>query len=79
VYAYAMTLFYVYVREAPWKDLSLDEIERLAIAGERPEIPSTKFNIPKKIEDLIRQCWSQDPSDRPGFDEIHEILLNAIE
>ena len=79
VYAYAMTLFYVYVREAPWKDLSIDEIERLAITGERPEIPSTKFDIPKKIEDLITSCWNQDPNGRPSFAEILEILTNAIE
>ena len=76
VYAYAMTLFYVYVREAPWKDLTLNEIERLAIAGERPEIPSTKFDMPKKIEDLIKFCWNHGPSDRPSFAEILEILLN---
>jgi serine/threonine protein kinase len=77
VYAYAMTLFYVYTREAPWKDLSIDVIERLAIAGERPEIPSTKFDIPKKIEGLIKVCWSNDPNGRPSFAEILEILAQC--
>jgi serine/threonine protein kinase len=37
VYAYALTLFYVYAREAPWKNSSLEEIELLAIAGKRPD------------------------------------------
>jgi serine/threonine protein kinase len=78
VYAYAMTLFFVYAREAPWKDLSIDEIEMLVIADMRPDIPS-EINIPKKIEDLIKFCWSHDPNERPNFDEILEIWTNTIE
>ena len=55
--------------------MSVEEIELFAIAGERPGIPSIKFDIPKKIGGLIKVCWNQDPNERPSFAIILDLLF----
>jgi hypothetical protein len=55
--------------------VSVEEIELFAIAGERPGIPSIKFDIPKKIGGLIKVCWNQDPNERPSFAIILDLLF----
>ncbi len=84
VYAYAMTLFYIYYRVAPWDQVAPDDIEKLVITGQRPEIPLTSnveseecADDSKFISDLIQACWSQDPNDRPAFSEILEALSSS--
>jgi hypothetical protein len=67
---------------APWDQVALDDIEKLVIIGQRPEIPPTSHNVEsdesaddsKFMSDLIQACWSQDPNDRPAFSEILETL-----
>ena len=31
-------------------------------------------NIPKEIQDLIQQCWDQDPQKRPDFVAISKLM-----
>ncbi|KAH3765385.1 protein serine/threonine kinase [Pelomyxa schiedti] len=40
-------------------------------AGKRPPFPD---DFPEKYQQLLAQCWAQEPSDRIGFDKIAEIL-----
>jgi len=43
--------------------------------------PSLANNRPQKLNDLILQCWSSNPNDRPEFIEIYErleIILQEI-
>jgi serine/threonine protein kinase len=49
-----------------WRILKL-----LVLDNFRPEIPA--FVAPA-VNDLITECWAQDPSDRPTFDNIFERL-----
>lgn len=51
--------------------LQLIEIWWHEIQGLRPTIPSQTY--PKLVE-LLERCWQQDPSLRPEFSEIVEIL-----
>lgn len=39
--------------------------------GERLALPS---NCPPRLYSLMSQCWSYEPSKRPSFKEIREIL-----
>jgi hypothetical protein len=43
----------------------------MVMGEERPEIP--EFVLPK-VRDLIRDCWKDDPDDRPRFAGILERL-----
>ena len=47
-------------------------IQRI-INNERPNRPE---NIPDCYWDLIQECWSSNPDERPSFDEIVDILKN---
>lgn len=40
--------------------------------GYRPQIPENVFT--QKLIDLMKKCWSQNPSDRPSFAEIFDLL-----
>lgn len=39
--------------------------------NERPNIPS---KTPPGLKQLIKQCWDQDPENRPTFDQIYNIF-----
>ena len=41
----------------------------------RPEIPEV-YNVPTSYLNLMKECWSADPDDRPGFNEIAQRLLS---
>jgi hypothetical protein len=43
----------------------------VAIEHSLPDIP--KFVVPS-IRELITECWSEEPGDRPSFDEIVDRL-----
>jgi hypothetical protein len=40
--------------------------------GLRPEVPE---NCPKRIANLMRRCWHEDPNMRPPFDVVVSLLL----
>lgn len=42
-------------------------------AGYRPKFTD---NFPKKMQKLIKKCWSDDPQNVPSFEEIFETLSN---
>ena len=40
-------------------------------------LPSSRsLSCSKEINDLMIQCWSRNPEDRPKFQEIHQFLQN---
>ena len=45
---------------------------KIVIKGERP---SMKETVSQSFQKLIESCWSQNPDERPDFDEIVELLL----
>jgi hypothetical protein len=42
--------------------------------GERPAIPN---NTPKKLRELIEQCWHQNPEKRPTFQQILDSKVHS--
>jgi hypothetical protein len=42
--------------------------------GWRPNIPSEVFEVSKR---LIERCWSENPENRPTFEEILQILVTC--
>lgn len=41
--------------------------------GYRMEPPS---NSPSEISSLMKECWAQNPEERPNFKSISELLMN---
>ncbi|KAK8876598.1 hypothetical protein M9Y10_006816 [Tritrichomonas musculus] len=74
IYAFGMLAYEIVTGELPFKEhdgLTAVSISSKISNGERPEIPD---RVPEKMSNLIQRCWSQDPKDRPSFDEIFREL-----
>lgn len=48
---------------------------RVAAAGLRPILPG---DLPKEFVDLVEACWDGEPSRRPGFPRIQEVLNKYV-
>lgn len=55
--------------------LQLQIMEKVKVECYRPWIPEQCRTICPEYVSLIERCWSQDPSRRPSFHEISQILL----
>lgn len=65
VYSFALTMWSVWAQKEPYADLSSSlQLYQLIINGERLPVPS---DIPEPLAALTRECWAQNPDDRPTF------------
>lgn len=72
VYSFGIITFEILTQQMPFpKNIDRQHMFQKIINGERPPFPP---NIPSNMKELIEQCWSQHPSERPTFDEIFEKL-----
>ena len=75
VYSFAMIVYEIVTLEKPFKDLiNTNQIcSEIVYKSKRPEFI-------KKVDDcyrkLIESCWSQDPNERPTFDDIVQLIKN---
>lgn len=72
VYSYGMILWEMLTGDIPFNGFTQMEVA-LAVVTEkvRPKIP---LNCPKNLARLIRTCWDDDPSKRPEFKRIVDVL-----
>ena len=73
---------FTYCQEQPLADLNEDQVcdnlkhwfhsDGFGLTPRRP----TLHQCTKEMFDLIRQCWSREPEERPLFMEIHQFLQN---
>ena len=68
VYSFGVTLYEIVTGKLALRDLSETEVPSFVGHGKRPEIPKSVLPFTRK---LIERCWSQDPSQRPSFEEIY--------
>ncbi|XP_071543450.1 uncharacterized protein Ack isoform X2 [Panulirus ornatus] len=70
VWMYAVTLWETFTfGEDPWVGLNGQQILRKIDEGERLMCPPA---CPRSMYDLLLQCWSHDPGERPTFSQIYE-------
>ncbi|KAK8860565.1 hypothetical protein M9Y10_012230 [Tritrichomonas musculus] len=67
VYAFAITVYEIIVSEKPFQDMDIYRIMMMVRSSKRPELTE---EVPNAYRKLIERCWSQEPSDRPTFDQI---------
>ncbi len=67
--------------EEPYQDMPLMQVVVSVVRdGMRPPIPDTHAATP--YADLMRACWSEEPPQRPSFDDICgrlEVMLQELE
>ena len=71
VYAFAMIAYEILTNEKPFGKCNFPELISNLTKGKRPEIGDF---VPESYKKLIMNCWEQDSSNRPTFDEIIEEL-----
>lgn len=75
VYAFAFIAYEIVTGKEPFsekgKNANIALIFHNVATGARPEFGP---GIPDKMVQLISLCWSKDPSDRPSFDHIFNLL-----
>ncbi|KAK8876526.1 hypothetical protein M9Y10_006742 [Tritrichomonas musculus] len=83
VYAFAFIVYEIITNERPFKDFNYLELASHVLRGGRPAFVKP---IPKSYQDLIERCWSQNPRDRPTFDQIvnelktnHEFITDLVD
>ena len=69
VYSFSFVVYEILTNEKPFSetDKASQIYQKVVMKGERPVI---KENIPRRFKTLIEECWSQDPNQRPTFDDI---------
>lgn len=77
VYSFGMIAYEIFVKDKPFQEFSRADkiINEIINKNARPKFPTDNENkIPECYQELIERCWCDDPSERPSFDEIIEIL-----
>lgn len=75
VYAYSFCIYEILNGIPLYLDkfaVHYNELTEKILNGERPILDNHIFT--EKMQDLISQCWNEDPLARPSFDEIYEKL-----
>jgi len=68
VFSYAVALFYLFTEQEPYLEFeNIWGIAEFILSGQRLQIPPV---VPREIRDLISIAWSQNPTERKGFEEI---------
>eukprot|EP00937_MAST-01D_sp_MAST-1D-sp2_P003750 g3750.t1 len=71
VYSFAMVMFELMTRKQPWQELAGPQISAQVISHQRPALPDV---VPPELRRLIERCWAHDPTQRPTFNEVAQLL-----
>ena len=77
IYSFAILSYEVSTGLMPYGPCKPNDISmnRLISAQARPEFKND-CNVNPKFQELIKQCWSENPNDRPSFDYIYDSLVD---
>jgi serine/threonine protein kinase len=70
VYGFGMVCYELLTGNLPFHGHSLSDYD-LVLSGERPDVSN---EVPW-MRKLLHRCWHEDPHQRPGWDEILQILM----
>jgi serine/threonine protein kinase len=70
VYGFGMVCYELLTGNLPFHGHSLSDYD-LVLSGERPDVSN---EVPW-MRNLLHRCWHEDPHQRPGWDEILQILM----
>lgn len=74
VFSFGVVLWQLVTREVPYEDRSTFEAAAaVAMESLRPPFPD---GIPIEYKKLVEDCWQDDPSKRPQFDDVVSTLID---
>lgn len=75
VYAFGILFFNVLNSKQKQSDIFFsDFFEKVGFLKEKPNVDDERYNIPVFYRGLLKKCWSDNPEERPTFDNIVKIL-----
>jgi len=74
VYSYGMILYEMLYERIPYEGKAPPQVMRCVTNGVLPQFPYDDQN--KSVYDLMKKCISNDPNDRPTFEEIFQEFEN---
>ncbi|GAX84108.1 hypothetical protein CEUSTIGMA_g11531.t1 [Chlamydomonas eustigma] len=74
VYAFGVMVNEIMAKEVPFGCMGAAEIRSTVLSGGRPELA---LSAPKPIQELTKKCWDTDPTVRPSFEKVLELLKDA--
>lgn len=74
VYAYAFVLYKMFSTSIEFEARKIRSGQQFMMRIDRGMRPKKPENIPDHYWELIQKCWDHDPSNRPSFEEITNIL-----
>eukprot|EP00026_Physarum_polycephalum_P001102 Phypoly_transcript_01103.p1 GENE.Phypoly_transcript_01103~~Phypoly_transcript_01103.p1 ORF type:complete len:774 (+),score=173.32 Phypoly_transcript_01103:1162-3483(+) len=72
VFSYGVILWELVFRKKPWEGTHSMKVIQAVSSGKRLPVTPCPADTPADILDLIKLCWSQEPSQRPSFPQIIE-------
>ena len=77
VWSFGVLLFeLITLGAAPYGCINPEDMEKYLKAGNRLEKPQ---DCPDHYYELMLRCWQEDPSKRPTFGELKELLIALLE
>ena len=75
VYSYGIVLWEILARETPYKGVNPNVIPyHVTNLRKRPDLHCIANSCPKEIKEIMNMCWDQEPSARPTFQQIIQML-----
>ena len=77
VWAFGVTLWEIFTlaKDPPYDNLEDSEIVKDAIKGADRSLLEQPRDCPENVYEIMRKCWVHEASERPTFDELHELLI----
>jgi len=72
VFSYGVILWELVFRKKPWEGVHSMKVIQMVGAGKRLNLTNIPADTPSDVIDLIKLCWSHEPSQRPSFAQIIE-------
>ncbi|CAM6072830.1 unnamed protein product [Sphagnum tenellum] len=69
VYGFGMVCYEVLTEKLPFQGHAMSDYD-LVLSGKRPDVSDQRL----WVRELLHRCWDEDPHQRPGWDEILQIL-----
>lgn len=77
VFSYGVILWELVFRKKPWEGVHSMKVIQMVSSGKRLPLTNIPQDTPSDIIDLLKLCWSQEPSQRPSFAQIIEQFYMA--
>ena len=79
VYSFGLMMWAGLALRTPHEDLNfVYKIKRAVLNGDRPIVsPASARDAPDGYVPLMRECWAQDPIERPAFNAIYDRLVRV--